>query len=227
MNKTWTEFYTALASALAKYTGPELFNLVQNLAAGHNFLDYMHFSDVPLWRERGNSLDPFSVIAIFNRGQTDAHRAEIAAIIAEMLGIELAPPDCYHGIPHLDPRKSIYDGDSEMWALFNTAMHDPYGQDFAVAYTHASSVRGNGLGTLSIGLFWIRPDLCMAIDKISAPWIQEHLGIEAPPEKCDGAAYQDYIRALMPAAKKAGLSFPEITCKAWSAMHPGKGCSQD
>lgn len=226
MNDSWPEFYKALAVRLAKYSGSTLFSLTSKLAEGNDFLAYMHFANTGFWKERNNSLDPFSFMAIFNRGQSDEHRAYIGSILAGALTVDLAAPSCYHGIPYIDPRRSIYDGDSQMWNLFNAVMADPYSTEFAQAFDAAIAVHGNGLGTLTIGLYWISPDKCMAIDRVSGPWIENKFGIKEPTGKCTGAEYQAYLLDLHKAAQKAQLSYPDITYNAWSSTHNNRHCSQ-
>lgn len=212
----WPKFYTSMANAMRHQSGTTLYHLVAQLAEHNPALHYFHFENASYWEERGFALDPFSVIAIFNRGQTDAHRAEIGSIIAQMLNVDIAPPASYHGIPYLDPRHSIYDGQHEMMALFKAALNGP-DPDFANAWDKAIAIRGNALGTLSIGLFWICPDYFMAIDKISAPFISQHFGIAQPQDKCTGSAYCQYLASLKQATPT--LSWPDLTYQAWQQHH--------
>lgn len=224
MKAEWTVFYEELANRLGELTGSGLFEKIHSLSGHEDFLGYMHFDNVELWQKRGHKLDPFTVIGIFNRGQTDAHRQHIGGILAELFGVKAKAPACYHGIPHLDPRKSIYDGDSEMWALFKASLSGPDEGSFADAYDAARSVKGNGLGTLSIGLFWIRPYKFMALDRISSPYIQEICKLASPEEKCSGAEYAAFMEKLAVALQGKGLTYPEVAFGAWQEDHQGKTC---
>lgn len=224
MRTDWIDFYAALADSLKKYSPEGLFETICSLAAGRPFLGYMHFEDDELWQKRGRKLDPFSVMAIFNRGQTDGHRREIAEILAGVFGVALQAPDCYHGIPYLDPRNSIYGGDAEMWALFSSCLDGPDNAAFADAYTAAKDERGNALGTLSIGLFWMRPLLFMPVDRVSAPYIYEIGGIKTPAEKCSGQEYAAFLRKLSSILAPKRLTYPEIAYAAWLRAHPGLSC---
>lgn len=227
----WADFYEGMADILKGYSPEDLYQKVLDLherkaLAGHgeDFLGYMHFGDSRLWQERGHKLDPFTVIGIFNRGQTDAHRERIGNVLAKTFGLKMAAPACYHGIPHLDPRKSIYDGDSQMWALFNASLSGPQAVGFAAAYDAAKDIKGNGLGTLSIGLFWIRPYKFMALDRISDPYISAICQLAAPAEKCSGAEYAGFMEKLASALAAKKLTYPEIAYSAWREAHPGESC---
>lgn len=219
---SWTQFYMALANALAPLPLTSLFEKIRDLAQTHSGLEYFHFDREVFWNARGKMIDPFTVLAIFNRGQTDQHRAELAAMLATMLAVRETPPTCYHGIPHLDPRHSIYDDPVAMGNLFHACLSGP-DKNFASAWDKAITAHGNGLGSLSIGLFWARPDEFMAVDRISAPWIESSFSLMSPPEKCPGDIYCDYLLNLQAASRKAGLTYPQITFLAWQAAHPGEG----
>lgn len=224
MKTEWTNFYEELANRLGEFTGADLFEKIYSLAGHEDFLGYMHFDNVELWQKRERKLDPFTVMGIFNRGQTDAHRQHIGDILGALFGIKAKAPACYHGIPHLDPRKSIYDGDGEMWALFKASLGGPEGSTFAEAYDAAKNVKGNGLGTLSIGLFWIRPYKFMALDRISSPYIEEICKLPSPAEKCSGDEYIAFMKKLAAVLKGKGLTYPEIAFAAWQEDHQGKTC---
>lgn len=221
MTFAWTEFYEQIADKLAGFMDArgELFAKVRAAAQDQPLMHYLHFEKSAEWEARGNEIDPFTVMGVFNRGVTAEHRAELAECIARMLGVRLAPPQSYHGIPYLDPRKSIYDGNDEMWNLFAAAL-DPK-KDFAPAYDAAREVRGNALGTLSIGLFWMRPGRFMPIDSISGPYIEAQYGLAMPDDKCGGAQYLDYMQKLDEHLPKS-MDYPALAHAAWQAKHTGK-----
>lgn len=59
-----------------------------------------------------------------------------------------------------------------MWRLFAATLEPS--KDFAAAYDAAKNIRGNALGTLTIGLFWMRPERFMPVDSGSGPYIKAH-----------------------------------------------------
>lgn len=224
MNASWTQFYTQLASALGRFGPEELYAKIRDLSSKSPSLAYFHFESRERWRERGEKLDPFSVMAIFNRGQTDAHREEIASMIADLFAISTPAPVCYHGIPFVDPRHSIFNGDSQMWGLYEACMKGPHSSSFVQAYDAARAVSGNALGNLSIALFWVRPDSFMAIDKISEPEIKAVTGLQIPHDKSSGSQYVAFLAELQAESQKRNLSFPDLAYSAWLRAHPDKSC---
>lgn len=224
MRADWADFYEGMADRLNEYTPSQLYDSILSLGNREPFLSYMHFEDADLWHKRGHNLDPFTVMGIFNRGQTDEHRQEIAKVLADLFKLDEEPPACYHGVPHLDPRKSVYDGDAQMWALFHASLNGPDEGSFAAAWDAAKDVRGNGLGTLSIGLFWIRPYKFMALDRISSPYIHEICHLTSPEEKCSGREYVNFMGRLSTCLRAKGLNYPEVAFAAWQEEHPDETC---
>lgn len=222
MRADWQDFYEAMAKAIGNHSGADLYGIIRTLASQQTWLAYMHFEDAALWQKRGHSLDPFSVMGIFNRGQSDQHRAAIGKALAETFTVKQAVPTCYHGIPYLDPRKSIYDGDEQMWELYRAA--GKLDAQFIAAWNKAINVYGNGLGTLSIGLFWIMPNLYMAVDRISVPYIHEVTGVQAPHDKCDGEGYVKFLNELSARLKAKAINYPELAFAAWQETHDGAEC---
>lgn len=219
MPRQWPQFFEALANAMSNLDCAEIYARVRKLADANAALHYFHFDIESRWRKK--EIDPFTVMGIFNRGQTDAHRAQIGAAVATMLGVDIEPPLCFHGVPHLDPRKSIFDGPAEMLALFRAALPGkPDDPAFIAAWDAAIAVKGNALPTLSMGLFWIRPCAFMAIDKMSQPYIEAQYGAGQLPEKCAGQQYAEYLEKL----RQHGKDFPDLAFDAWLEKHPDKVC---
>ena len=214
MQFSWIAFYEQIADKLAAYADKrkDLFAKVRAAAHGQPLMHYLHFENSGEWQARDNEIDPFTVMGVVNRGVTAEHRAALGECIADMLGVSLAPPKVFHGIPHLDPRKSIYEGNDEMWNLFAAALNPS--KDFATAYDAAKNVRGNALGTLTIGLFWMRPKRFMPVDSISGPYIEAHYGLAMPDEKCGGAEYQEYMKKLDAHLPK-DMDYPALAHAAW------------
>lgn len=215
----WIVFYRAIAQALQVYNNnrSDLFNLVRKLADQSSLIHYLHFEHHEFWQERDNQIDPFTVIGIFNRATTAEHRQELAQLLADALSVSITPPSNFRGIAHLDPRKSIYNGNEEMWNLFNQTISGKKTQLFEKAYTAAAQLKGNALGTLSIGLFWVNPECYMPLDSISIPYIQNKYNINPLPEKCSGQDYVNYLNSLD--QKRGNLGYPELAFEAWSAKN--------
>lgn len=222
MRAEWADFYEGMADRLGQLNGMQLYKQMRSIASKEAYLGYMHFDNDELWQKRGRKLDPFTIMGAFNRGQTDAHRYEIAKSLAFYFNLDLQPPQCFHGIPYIDPRHSVFEGDSEMWTLYKNCLNGPMAEGFAAAFDAASQQPGNALGNLSIALFWIRPYKFMAIDRISRPYISDVCNLQAPGDKCSGAEYADFLDKLSAALKAKALTYPELTFAAWQEAHHGE-----
>lgn len=224
----WTGFYESFADQLFLWNDrrKELFQTMRDFASTHELLHYLHFENREMWAERNNDIDPFTVMGVFNRGISAEHRHDLGLELAALIGLKnQEPPKDFHGIPHLDPRKSMYEGDREMWSLMAAALagnrQEAPSKEFAQAWDKAIHVSGNALATLSMGLFWARPRRFMAVDKLSAPFIEAEYGLAEPAAKCSGQEYLDYLEALRAALDKKGdgESFQSVAFNAWREKH--------
>lgn len=217
MASAWIPFYRSMASALLAFSQRkrDLFTSLKQAANDQPLMNYLHFENEAYWRERDNEIDPFSVMAIFNRHVSQEHRHELAAYLAKIFNVTEAAPQVFHGIAFLDPRHSIYNGNMEMWNLAKVANKGNRDQSFISAWDAARNVKGNGLSSLSIGLFWLNPEKYMPLDALSLPYIQNHYDIAPPPEKCSGAEYMAYLEKL----DKKNTAYPAIAFNAWNAAH--------
>ena len=215
---TWPVFYGSLADQLLLFSTEKhkLFDIIQSLSAKTPLMDYLKLDNPEFWEARDYEIDPFSVMSVFNRATTASHRYELAMKIAGAIGMKKpTPPTVFHGIPYLDPRHSIFSGSETMWELAFVARSDkPHSKDFIIAWDKAINIKGNGLGMLTIGLFWINADAYMALDKVSDPWIESKYGVEAPKDKCDGELYVKFLEELR--EKTGEESWAAITLSAWS-----------
>lgn len=217
----WPVFYEAFADSVLAWDQrrQELFDLIRRVASKTRLMDYLKLDNPEFWEERDYEIDPFTVTAIFNRGTTAAHRRELARILATALGMgDAEPPADFHGVPHLDPRHAIYADGREIWTLATLARREkPLDDAFLASWDRAIDLKGNGLGMLTIALFWFNPNVFMALDKMSDPYIEAHYGLTPPKEKCEGRVYENFLLELK--AKTPNLTFPQITLAAWNAAN--------
>ena len=215
----WPEFYGSLADHLVAFKDDKhkLFDIIQTLAVKTPLLDYLKLDNPEFWEKRDYEIDPFSIMGAFNRATTASHRHELALKIALAVGMKNPqPPAVFHGIPYLDPRHSIFGGSETMWKLAIVARSDePYSEDFIKTWDSAIDIKGNGLGMLTIGLFWLNSSSYMALDKVSDPWLATEYGVEIPKDKCDGKSYVDFLVSLK--EKIGSTSWAAITLAAWKA----------
>ena len=220
----WVPFYEALADKLLTYSGRrgDLFELMKKVASEQPLMKYLHFEREDWWEPRHHQIDPFSVIGVMNRGTTDANRTVLAKVIADTFGIDLPAPTQFAGIPVLDNRKSFFAGVDEVWNLFVLAMESAetcdFGAEFKIAFEKAIAVSGNGLTYITMGLYWIRPNVFMPLDGNSRSFVSARYGITAPIGTSSGDEYVSFLKSLKSrvAEQSPNLTFPEMSCTAWT-----------
>jgi len=219
----WVPFYEALADKLLTYSDKrnELFELMKKVRSEQPLMKYLNFEREDWWGPRNHHMDPLTVIGILNRGTTDANRIKLAKVLAETFGVELPAPVQFAGIPVLNNMNSFFNGPDEIWELFIQAMESAktgiFSDTFKSAFEKAIDVKGNGLAYITMGLYWIRPNVFMPLDGNSRAFSSNQYGITAPSGNCSGEEYVAFLKTLK--AKVTGLSpnltFPEISYTAW------------
>ena len=173
MNKDyqWIDFYETLADKLLEYKDKrkELHTIMIGLSQDYPLLSYLHFERDDWWETKNYEIDPFTIMGAFNRGITDKNRIKIANIYAETFDINVPVPNDFVGIPVLFNMSSIFgDNGSILWDLFIEAMKyskTNVGTDrFKEGFEAAVAAPWNGLGTITMGLYWIRPNFFLPLD---------------------------------------------------------------
>lgn len=219
----WVPFYEALADKLLAYSDKrnELFELMKKVRSEQPLMKYLNFEREDWWGPRNHHMDPLTVIGILNRGTTDANRIKLAKVLAETFRVELPAPVQIAGIPVLNNMNSFFNGPDEIWELYIQAMESAktgiFSDAFKSAFEKAIAVKGNGLAYITMGLYWIRPNVFMPLDGNSRAFASNQYGITAPSGNCSGEEYVAFLKTLK--AKVTGLSpnltFPEISYTAW------------
>jgi len=219
----WVPFYEALTDKLIEFKNKpgELFNVIKRLASDQPLMKYLHFEKEDWWGPRQYRIDPFSVMGVLNRGTSDANRTLLAKILGDEFGVTVTAPTQFAGIPVLDNRRSFFVGNDEMWNLFIYALEsadaDTFSNEFKEAFDKAVALNGNGLTYVTMGLFWIRPNVFFPLDTNSRKYISEHYAVDLPSTHCTGSEYAEFLGALKNELSKErpSLSFPEMSYKAW------------
>ena len=236
----WTEFYEAVAEKLLdyRYDRRPLVEGIREIAARRPLLSYLQerFSDGrvgPL-----TDICPFTAMGTFNRSVTGANRREIAAEMAELLGVEVPVPNSVDGIPFLNNQKSWFygyakdrgDGDIDaLWHVFAAASRfvdsdQPERRaELAVAYDEAIKVRGVAWN-LSVGLFWAHPWDFVTLDVPSRSYLSDRLRLMLPGAgrqgPLDGESYLKLLDDLKIRFEEESYpvhSNPELSYEAYRA----------
>ena len=212
----WPPFYDKVARALVSFADKrdELFDRARGAAAQEPLMGYLKLTNAEFWEKRNYAIDPFTLMGVFNRPVTPAHRAALAKKIALLLDIPSPePPAAFRGAPTVDPRHAIFEGPETLWELALAARgEDPLSEEFGRLWDRAREFKGNGASMLSIGLFWLNSEVFMPMDKMADPYLAERYGISAPHGKCDGREYAAFAREVL--EKASGTPLPAITLAA-------------
>ncbi len=220
----WVPFYEALANKLLAYSDKrnELFELMKKVRSEQPLMKYLNFEREDWWGPRNHHMDPLTVIGILNRGTTDANRIKLSKVLAETFGVELPAPTQFAGIPVLNNMNSFFNGPDEVWELFIQAMastqSNSFSYEFKTAFEKAIAVKGNGLAYITMGLYWIRPNVFMPLDGNSRAFASAHYGITVPSGNCTGEEYVAFLKTLKVkvAERSPDMTFPKISYTAWT-----------
>ena len=164
---TWIPFYKEFAKKLLNFreNRTPLVNWIYDNIDGSLI---KHFKDAPDGRHVPDT-DPFTVMAIINRGIAYNKKVELCKQFKSFLKISAPVPQDFDGIPIMNNQLSNFmafedkrkDGDIErLWNVFEDAVLDKNIEKSYDALNGQYLVKYN----LTIGLFWIRPDKFIALD---------------------------------------------------------------
>lgn len=194
---TWIPFYREFAQKLLPFRSnrePLVDWIYSNLDSSY----IKHLKDAPDGR-RVPDVDPFTVMAIFNRGINDDKRIDICTKFKEYLKIVALVPQDFVGIPVMNTQRSNFmafeknrkDGDIDrLWTVFEDAVLEKDIEDSYNALSHQYLIKFN----ITIGLFWIRPDKYLPLDGNSQKLLNA-LGISFDSSKF--LPYEEYVKVMM------------------------------
>ena len=167
MKYTWVPFYKEFAKKLLKFRDNRK-PLVDWIYSNIDASLIKHFKDAPDGRHVPDT-DPFTVMAIINRGITWNKKIGLCKQFKGFLGISASVPEDFSGVPEMNNMLSNFmafedsrkEGDIErLWDVFKAAVEDMNIQPEYDALNGQFLIKFN----LSIGLFWIRPDKYLSLD---------------------------------------------------------------
>ncbi|MGE9267519.1 MAG: AAA family ATPase [Verrucomicrobiales bacterium] len=175
-------------------------------------LNEMHAEGLPVCMttdkdEEGNTfplkeIDPFTFFASFNRGQGDQKRQACWEYLKDKWNLESPVPSDFDGIPLVNPTNSWFiaysnkrqaDDVPALWELFTQAVQGGLAGVLDESFNRCLAVNQTGIGSLTMGLFWMRPDEFVACDKKNLTSATE-LGFTSKPN--DARSYRTWVEAL-------------------------------
>jgi hypothetical protein len=213
---SWISFYGELGIKLAPYESQQtvLLEIIQELHTSG--LINLPFQDqsAPQVPTPLTEIDPFTFMGIFNRGIKDESRKAICAHLKTSFGLESPIPNDFDSVPILDNRKFWFfpyqyerksDDISSLWRLFKLALapNPLENPTFDAAFNRALEIK-NVLKNVTMGLYWIRPDVFLSTDTVN------QIFLEASIKKLNATSY----RAFIGLGLQEGRPFPELSHQA-------------
>lgn len=164
---TWIPFFREMSQKLLQYRNDRK-PLVDWIYGNIDASLIKHFKDASDGR-RVPDTDPFTVMAIINRGIANNKKVQLCENFKNFLDISAPIPQDFSGVPQMNNMSSNFmgfeedrkDGDIErLWELFECAVLDKDIDDAYNALNGQFLIKYN----ITMGLFWIRPDKYLALD---------------------------------------------------------------
>src|ERR1039458_271018 len=225
---TWKPIYSELASALPAWRSRQSELIAILHAAREQRVPVGALQDKD---NKGKSfplqvIDPFTFFASFNRKSRDEHRIKLLSLIKDKLGLAAPLPTDFEGIPLMNPQKSWFfsfqkdrepDAVDTLWDFAKAIVEQSPEAVDAKLFTRSMAIRQVGLANLTMGLFWMRPDQYLAVDKRNRALLNNYgVGVEV-------ADWPSYLNLLQQAKKQfPGSSWSELSQRAYHE-HTGEG----
>ena len=235
---TWVGFYKELAVKLRGYVGSRA-ELVRKV--------YRIYEDAGLkmpTMERGGELvdiDPFTFYSIFNKHLVLEKRLALVREVAKEFDIRAALPKDFDGVPVVNAQKAAYyaflgdrndDDIDRLWGLFGVALD--YAKDRSLenrekvkrCFDLVLGVKNCGVAKVSMGLFWIQPEVFLSLDRVNKQYIYESGKLPAefvetlPPiievnKNCDAEMYFEILEKISVFIGQQGWDFVRLSLESW------------
>ena len=235
----WVDFYKEFAAKLLQFRNNRS-KLVENVVKIYDITGLQ----MPTL-EKGNQLvdmDPFTVFGLFNKNSMKKeNRVKILSAIAEIFNISAPVPTSFDSIPVLNSQNATFyyfvderdESDiDDLWELFSAALayaSEPTAENrtkFSKYFDLTINKKGNGNSKITMGIYWIAPDVFLNLDRRNIWYIYDSGKMPAElvqtlPEietKIPSEKYFDIVeklRAFLQSDKSDLKNFKELSFEAW------------
>lgn len=209
---TWIAFYKEFAQRLLPYRNniQPLLGFIYTLKDnnGKSLTAYIHDRE----GNKVSNIDPFSVVAIFNRNSTWENRRKMCAEFKQFLSISCEIPTDFSGIPTLNPMRSFFfdwDGGRKidpLWNLFEKIVaNQPCEDEMDIVLK-----QGSPIGMLTMACFWIAPNIFFSLDDRNRAFL--HIfGIETKSNIKSAKAYFELINQIKQAMQAGNIPYSSFS----------------
>ena len=247
-NFSWIEFYEELANKLLEYKDkrPELLAKLENILKSvkgkeiqNNKVDSKDLIDTFCAYIGGSSdIDPFTIFAIFNRGQTIKTKQKYFEAFNKSFCMATSIPVATDGVPVVNnlnakffvDRAVTQENINTLWELFEVAIKLPAESSnedkfFTDLFDKAEKIK-NVRWNLTFALYWIRPKFFLPLDSNSRNFISINPNGIVKKEVSDyfssstyevpsGEKYLSFCRNLSSNSSNSDFSVPELSHRAY------------
>lgn len=234
----WVDFYKEFASELLNYKNNrnELINKIKVV-----------FSEIEInlpKLELDNEIvdiDPFTVFGLFNKNLTKENRVKILRSIAKQFSLKSDIPTSFDSIPVLNNQNATFywfidardEGDiDDLWNLFESALKYVADQtaenhlELSRYFDININKKGNGNSKITMGLYWISPNIFLNLDRTNERYIYKsgkipsHI-VETLPSiesKISSSKYfeiVDKLSSYLASNESKIKGFKELSYEAW------------
>ena len=173
---TWIPLYEEAATALRAYRDrqPELVQILAGMAAAGLKATSIEDKATDGSRFTLTEIDPFTFLGNFNRGVTKENRTAMWKFLKERWQLQSPLPEDYDGIPLVNLQRAWlmpYADKREaghvpaLWEMFLHILDTTPAELDAALFDRCLALRGVGLAMLTMGFFYARPKVWLALDK--------------------------------------------------------------
>ncbi len=228
---TWIPFYKELAKALLRYKENRK-PLVEWIYAelskvkgigGKSLVEYIHNKD----KSNVTDIDPFSVIAIFNRsGLTFENRISYCEKFKAMFGLNSEIPQGFDGIPTVFAMRAFFfhweraSRAEYLWDLLEKVVNN---QDISETFNKLMEDEMPQY-TLTMILYWVSPEQYLALDSRNRSFFQ-YYGLTAESSAFNYNSYIEIVEKAKKLMRDGTIScktFPELSHLAWKLSQTSK-----
>src|SRR6266404_8277232 len=217
---TWKPFYEELATALHGWRTRQS-GLIEILHIGRG-------QGIPMaaLKDEGKDgksfplkvIDPFTFFSFFNRIKGE-NRIRLLTIIKDNLKLASPVPSDFHGVPVTNPQNSWFfsyekhresDAIDTLWDFAKEITDKLPPEVSPQLFARTLDIRCVGLAQLTMGLFWVRPEHYLALDKHNCAFLEKN-GIK--PKVKDWPSYLALLDEVK--AKFPGTPWTELSKRAF------------
>lgn len=235
----WVPFYTEFAETLLAYRSDRqvLVDKVKQIYSKTGLpLPTLEKDGTPV------DIDPFTVFGLFNKASmTKANRISIIKAVKGLFSVNADVPTSFDSLPVLNNQNATFyyfvgeraDNDiDDLWELFVSALayssdkSDEHRITFSKYFGLAINKKGNGNSKITMGLYWIAPDVFLNLDQRNTWYIYDSGKLPAEvvdslpiiDKKISPEKYLDIIDRLnsyLHSEKSQFKDFKELSYEAW------------